>query len=63
MIVDIENKGTYLKVSSFSEEGDLIFYRRTRSGERKVYLGKMLSQRQEERAGLAIMGWYVREKG
>jgi DNA polymerase elongation subunit (family B) len=25
MIVDIENKGTYLKVSSFSEEGDLIF--------------------------------------
>ena len=25
MIVDIENKGEYLKVSTFSEEGDLIF--------------------------------------
>ena len=25
MIVDIENKGTYLNVSHFSDEGDLVF--------------------------------------
>ena len=25
MIVDIENKGTHLKVSTFSEEGDMVF--------------------------------------
>ena len=48
MIVDIENKGEYLKVSTFSEEGDLIFvnvpipedqrfvWEKTRHGDRKA---------------------------
>ena len=48
MIVDIENKGEYLKVSTFSEEGDLIFvnvpvpedqrfvWEKTRTGDRKA---------------------------
>jgi len=48
MIVDIENKGQYLKVSTFSEEGDLIFvdvpvpedqrfvWEKTRAGDRKA---------------------------
>jgi DNA polymerase elongation subunit (family B) len=48
MIVDIENKGEYLKVSTFSEDGDLIFidvpvpedqrfvWEKTRHGDRKA---------------------------
>ena len=48
MIVDIENKGEYLKVSTFSEEGDLIFvnvpvpedqrfvWEKTRAGDRRA---------------------------
>ena len=50
MIVDIENKGEYLKVSTFSEEGDLIFidvpvpedqrfiWEKVRPGDRKAKL-------------------------